>query len=307
MLKNKKTAIIATVIAMLLWGSAIPTIKTTYQELGVGRSDTGAQIFLAGIRFFLAGVLGFIYLKLFNKEKIIREDVDKRYIVILSLIQTFIQYMIYYIALSNTAGVKAAIIQSTNAFMVVLISLILLPNEKVQANTIFAIGLGTLGIVVVNGGFREMGSEFNLMGEGMILLSTFFNALSSVYVRKYGKDQNEFLVTASQFILGSLPLIIIGYIMNKSKLVFTPKAVGLLLYGAFISATAYVIWNSVLKHHRANEMGMYKLFIPIFGSILSIIIMGESFTISLLIGLILVMLGSTTLNMDLENIRNMGR
>ena len=215
--------------------------------------------------------------------------------------------MIYYIALSNTAGVKAAIIQSTNAFMVVLISLILLPNEKVQANTIFAIGLGTLGIVVVNGGFREMGSEFNLMGEGMILLSTFFNALSSVYVRKYGKDQNEFLVTASQFILGSLPLIIIGYIMNKSKLVFTPKAVGLLLYGAFISATAYVIWNSVLKHHRANEMAMYKLFIPIFGSILSIIIMGESFTISLLIGLILVMLGSATLNMDLENIRNMGR
>ena len=29
MLKNKKIAIMATLIAMLLWGSAIPTIKTT--------------------------------------------------------------------------------------------------------------------------------------------------------------------------------------------------------------------------------------------------------------------------------------
>lgn len=132
----------------------------------------------------------------------------------------------------------------------------------------------------------------------MILLSTFFNALSSVYVRKYGKDQNEFLVTASQFILGSLPLIIIGYIMNKNNLVFTPKAVGLLLYGAFISATAYVIWNSVLKYYSVNEMGMYKLFIPIFGSILSVIILGEDFTINLLLGLILVILGSVILNIN---------
>jgi protein of hypothetical function DUF6 transmembrane len=298
MLKNKKMAIIATIIAMLLWGSAIPTIKTTYQELGVGRSDIGAQIFFAGIRFFLAGVLAFIYLKVFNKEKVIRENVDKKYIVILAIIQTFAQYVFYYIALSNTSGVKAAIIQSTNAFMIVLISLIILPSERVHSNTIFAISLGTIGIVVVNGGIREIGSEFNPMGDGMVLLSTFFNSLSSVYIRKYGKDQNEFLVTASQFILGSLPLIIIGYIMNKNNLIFTTKAVGLLLYGAFISATAYVIWNSVLKYHSANEMGMYKLFIPIFGSILSVIILGEDFTINLLLGLILVILGSVILNIN---------
>ena len=161
-----------------------------------------------------------------------------------------------------------------------------------------AIALGTTGIVVVNGGFSRMGSEFNPMGEGMVLLSTFFNALSSVYVRKYGKNQNEFLVTASQFTLGALPLIIIGSIANKNNLVFTPKVIGLLLYGAFISATAYVIWNSVLKYHSANEMGMYKLFIPIFGSILSVIILGENFTRNILLGLILVILGSVILNIN---------
>jgi len=111
MLKNNKIAIIATLIAMLLWGSAIPTIKTTYEELGVGRADTGAQLFIAGIRFFLAGILGFVYLKAFNKEKIVKEDISYKYILVLSLTQTFVQYLIYYIALSNTAGVKAAIIQ----------------------------------------------------------------------------------------------------------------------------------------------------------------------------------------------------
>lgn len=284
-------------------GSAIPTIKTTYQELGIGRADTGAQILIAGIRFFLAGLLGFLYLKLFNKEKIVKEDISYKYIFVLSLTQTFVQYLIYYIALSNTAGVKAAIIQSSNAFMVVLISLVLLPAEKVHPKTIIAIILGTIGIIVVNGGLSGMSSEFNPMGEGLILLSTFFNSLSSVYVRKNGKKQNEYLVTASQFILGSIPLIIIGKILHPQGLAFTGKSILLLIYGAFISATAYVIWNTVLKYQTASEMGMYKLFIPIFGSVLSVIILGEYFTFNLLMGLILVMLGSLVLNTNFTKIR----
>ena len=292
MLKNKKIAIVATLMAMLLWGSAIPTIKTTYQELGI-----------AGIRFFLAGLLGFLYLKLFNKEKIVKEDISYKYIFVLSLTQTFVQYLIYYIALSNTSGVKAAIIQSSNAFMVVLISLVLLPAEKVHPKTIIAIILGTIGIIVVNGGLSGMTTEFNPMGEGLILLSTFFNALSSVYVRKNDKNQNEYLVTASQFILGSIPLIIIGKILHPQALVFTGKSILLLIYGAFISATAYVIWNTVLKYQKASEMGMYKLFIPIFGSILSVIILGEYFTFNLMMGLVLVMLGSLVLNTNFAKFR----
>ena len=308
MLKNKKFAILATIFAMVLWGSAIPTIKTTYMELNVGRSDTGSQILIAGIRFFLAGLLGLIYYKKFSKEKSEKENISLKYIVILSLIQTSIQYMIYYIALSNTQGVKASIIQASNSFIVVILSFFLLPNEKIHPNTILAIILGTLGIVVVNGGFSNMGSEFNPLGEGLILISTTFNALSSIYVRKYGRNQDQFFATAAQFILGSIPLIIIGLIMNDKTLAFTPKSVILLAYGAFISATAYVIWNQVLKIYSANEMGMYKLFIPIFGSVFSVIFLGENFTLNLLIGLILVMLGSVILNLGKkkkvrENIR----
>ena len=308
MLKNKKFAILATIFAMVLWGSAIPTIKTTYMELNIGRSDTGSQILIAGIRFFLAGLLGLVYYKKFSKEKSEKENISFKYIVILSLIQTSIQYMIYYIALSNTQGVKASIIQASNSFIVVILSFFLLPNEKIHPNTILAIILGTLGIVVVNGGFSNMGSEFNPLGEGLILISTTFHALSSIYVRKYGQNQDQFFATAAQFILGSIPLIIIGLIMNDKTLAFTPKSVILLAYGAFISATAYVIWNQVLKIYSANEMGMYKLFIPIFGSVFSVIFLGENFTLNLLIGLILVMLGSVILNVGKkkkvrENIR----
>jgi len=301
--KEKKTAILFTLFAMLLWGSAVPTIKTTYAEMNVSSSDTGAQILIAGIRFFLAGLLGFVYYLIVNKNRVNKKTIDWKYIIILSLIQTFVQYLIYYIGMINTSGIKASIIQAMNSFIVVILSAIMLPSEKINRTTIFAIVLGTFGIVIANGGFGNIGTGFTLLGEGFILIATTFNALSAVYVRKYGANQNEFFVTAAQFVIGSIPLIIIGLIMNKTNIVFTPLAIILLIYGAFISATAYVIWNTVLKYHAAGEMGMYKLFIPIFGSMLSVLILNESFTINLLIGLILVIFGSLILNIDKKYIR----
>lgn len=301
--KEKKTAILFTLFAMLLWGSAVPTIKTTYAEMNVSSSDTGAQILIAGIRFFLAGLLGFVYYLIVNKNRVNKKTIDWKYIIILSLIQTFVQYLIYYIGMINTSGIKASIIQAMNSFIVVILSAIMLPSEKINRTTILAIVLGTFGIVIANGGFGNIGTGFTLLGEGFILIATTFNALSAVYVRKYGANQNEFFVTAAQFVIGSIPLIIIGLMMNKTKLVFTPLAIILLIYGAFISATAYVIWNTVLKYHPAGEMGMYKLFIPIFGSILSVLILNESFTINLLIGLILVIFGSLILNVNKKYIR----
>lgn len=301
--KEKKIAILFTLFAMLLWGSAVPTIKTTYAEMNVSSSDTGAQILIAGIRFFLAGLLGFVYYLTVNKNRVNKKTIDWKYIIILSLIQTFVQYLIYYIGMINTSGIKASIIQAMNSFIVVILSAIMLPSEKINRTTIFAIVLGTFGIVIANGGFGNIGTGFTLLGEGFILIATTFNALSAVYVRKYGANQNEFFVTAAQFVIGSIPLIIIGLIMNKTNIVFTPLAIILLIYGAFISATAYVIWNTVLKYHAAGEMGMYKLFIPIFGSMLSVLILNESFTINLLIGLILVIFGSLILNINKKYIR----
>ncbi len=41
----------------ILWGSAIPVIKTGYQILAVDSADTASQIVFAGIRFALAEIL----------------------------------------------------------------------------------------------------------------------------------------------------------------------------------------------------------------------------------------------------------
>ncbi|WP_044565876.1 DMT family transporter, partial [Anaerococcus provencensis] len=292
MLKNKKNAIIFSIFAMLLWGSAIPLIKSTYLELGILRSETGLKILTAGIRFFMAGIVTLILYRLTGTNKKDYPPINIKFVIILALVQTAIQYIFYYIGLSNTAGVKSAIIQATNAFIVVILSAILLPGDRINPNIIIALILGTAGVFITNTGKSSTGSSISLTGEGFIFIATFFNALASILIRKYGKGQNPFKLTAYQFLIGSGFLIIIGIITAERTIPMTSKGLLMLSYGAFVSAAAFSIWTIVLQYHSANEFGVYKLFIPIFGSILSVIFLGEMFTKRLLIGMILVLAGS---------------
>lgn len=297
--KNKTSAILISLFAMFLWGSAIPMIKTMYIFLNVPIEDTGAKILIAGIRFFFAGVLSLVYMILLNKEKIDKSKINYKFLIVLGIEQITLQYIFYYIGLSNAQGVKASIVQASNALIMVLLSCMLLPFERLTVRKILALFIGTLGIIISN--LKGTGDlAFKINGEGAVLLSTTLNALGSVLVRKYGQDQNSFVISVAQFLIGSIPLCILGYSLHYTPLVFDFKAIVLMLYGSFISATSFTLWYMVLKYHSSGEFGVYKLFVPIFGTITSIIFLSEEFTFRLLIGLVFVIFGSYVLNSKLK-------
>lgn len=295
LLKDKKWAIIFSLFAMLLWGSAIPMIKNIYVYGNI--TDTGGKILVAGIRFFMAGIITFIYFGIFGRDKddkVERKNINLKLIFLLAITQTAIQYMFYYVGLSNTLGTMASVIQASNAFIVVIISVIFIKEEKLTKKKVLALILGSIGVLILNLKGGEI--HFKLTGEGFILLATTFNAISSVLIRKYSRGQNPFILNGGQFVIGSIFLIIIGSLTTESFLSVNPSFLILLIYGSFISATAFSIWTIVLQNHSSSEFGIYKLFIPIFGTILSVIILGESLTINIVIAMAFVLSGALVLN-----------
>ena len=294
--KNKKNAIILSLFAMLLWGSAIPLIKTTYKVMQVPSDDFGLKILIAGVRFFMAGILAIFYHQFFKTKESKFSKLNLKFVIILSLVQTTFQYFFYYIGLSNTHGVKASIIQAFGSFLIVIMAAAFIPGERLNLNKVLAVIIGTAGILVTNLN-GDAGGGISLKGEGFIIIATFFNALATILVRLKGRDQDPFLLTGSQFALGGLVLIFGGIFLKKSAFYLSPLAFIMITYGAFISATAFSLWTIILQYHSAGEFGIYKLFIPIFGTILSIIFLKEKFTFLLFIGLTLVIIGTLVLNM----------
>lgn len=224
-----------------------------------------------------------------------RENVNFKFILIIGLLQTCLQYGFYYIGLSNTLGSLTAVIQSSNAFITVLFSVLLISDEKLTKRKVVALLVGSIGLLITN--LNSQGSfHFKFTGEGFVLIAQTVNALSTVLIRKYGRNLNGFLLTGSQFSLGALPLIIIGALTKTSTVNYDFLLFLMLSYGAFISATAFTTWTFVLQNHSSSEFGIYKLFIPIFGTILSILVLGEELTINIILGLFFVLLGAIILN-----------
>ena len=54
-------------------------------------------------------------------------------IAMLSLFQTIIQYVFFYVGLANTTGVKASIIEGVNVFIAILVASLLFHQEKLTA------------------------------------------------------------------------------------------------------------------------------------------------------------------------------
>ncbi len=295
-MKNKEKAIYLSLFAMFLWGSAIPVVKLTYSELMIGEGDIGNKILLAGIRFFISGLITLMYFVIFDNSIERNNKANWKFILFLGVIQTSVQYIFYYIGLSNTFGINSSIIQASNSFLVCIFSAILIPQDKINSRIIISLIIGTIGIIVTNSSKGQIISMGNFNGDGFIFIATSINALCTILVRKYAADQNAYILNGFQFLFGSILLLLIGFNISEVGLNLSIKGIFLIVYSGFISATAFTIWTLVIQMYSASEFGIYKLFVPIFGSVLSVIFLGENFTVRLAVGLICVLVSSVILN-----------
>lgn len=265
---------ILALISCALWGSAFPSIKIGYELFSIGSGDTYEKILFAGFRFFISSMMIFLFCLASNRNlKVKRRDFHK--LVILGLMQTAIQYTFFYIGLSNTSGTKGSILAATSTFFSVIFAHFFYEEDKLTTKKIIGVILGFIGVTIVNLNTNGIESGFTLTGEGFVITSSLLGALAGIYTKKISKGMDPFIISGYQLFIGSLFLIITGFMGSGSGLVSTFKGYGLLLYLGFISAAAFSIWTILLKYNGVGKVNIYKFTIPIFGVFLSYIFLGE--------------------------------
>ncbi|KAG4096464.1 DUF6-domain-containing protein [Neocallimastix lanati (nom. inval.)] len=171
---------------------------------------------------------------------------------------------------------------------------------------------------------NEVDISFALDGEGVLMLSCVMSSISTIIVKlltakgslfKSLRDNEEkkgekkkpdiIMITGYQMFVGALIIDIIAIIW----LIFSPlkpndnsdekqyKNVSftgylLLIYMSLLSAIAFSIWNTLLRFNNVGKIAFFRFLIPIFGTLLSGIFLGENLLkLENLIALILVCLG----------------
>ncbi len=256
----------------LLWGSAFPGIKIGYELFFVAGSYE--KIMFAGIRFLLAAILIFAF-SLLSKRKLILTKKSLMRLLALGLIQTSLQYILFYIGLSNTSGTKASILSATNTLFSVLLVHFFSSEDRLSLKKILGLILGFSGVIIVNLSGSGLGAGFTFAGDGFIILSSLLGALGGIYTKKLTEELDAFIISGYQLLLGSLFLIGAGFLGGGYQLVFSPTGLALLFYLSLVSALAFSIWSVLLKYNQVSEVTIFKFTIPLFGVLLSYILLGE--------------------------------
>ncbi|MCR5213848.1 MAG: DMT family transporter [Eubacterium sp.] len=292
-------------ICCLLWGSAIPSIKLGYELWNIEGNDTWTIIAFAGIRFFLAGVLVILISSIIKRKFLLPRLKEIKDIFILSLFQTIGQYIFFYLGLAHTSGVNTAVVDSLTTFFAIIMASLVFKMEKLTGRKLLGCALGFTGVLVIN----LSGGEYhiNLLGDLLVAMSALCYGVSSVLIKKYSKEHDTVLFSGYQFMMGGLVMVIVSMFGGQkiiSKTALSPayfdgqayKAVLILLYLSLISSVAYTLWGILLRTNDVSKISIFGFMTPIFGVILSAILLGEGLGLKYLIALLFIGLGIITVN-----------
>ena len=302
-LLTKKTVVLPlTLLCCLLWGSAFPCIKLGYGYSQISSADTYSQIFYAGLRFTLAGIFAVIIGSLVAGRPLLPKKTSLTKVFALSLFQTVLQYTFFYIGLARSTGMKSSVITASNVFLSIIVASLVFRTEKLTVRKISGCIVGFSGVVLINLG--GIGGGFRITGEGFVFLSALSYAFSAALTKRFSAIEDPVMLSGWQFIFGGGFMTAFGVALGGRMPVVNPSGVFMLIYLAIVSAAAFSIWSTLLKHNPVSTVSVFGFMNPVFGVILSFVLLSERSAagpIKVAAALILVAAGIIIVNFPRKN------
>ncbi|WP_318357458.1 DMT family transporter [Enterobacter sp.] len=273
---RKKVAYACATLCCLLWGSSYPAIKNGYEIFEIATDDIPSKIVFAGYRFLFAGLL--LLLFAMAQRKPIARFSPRQYgqLAFLGLTQTSVQYAFFYIGLAFTTGVKGSIMNATGTFFSVLLAHFIYQNDKLSYNKTIGCVLGFAGVMLVNINHSLMDVSFVLMGDGFVVLAAFILSAATLYGKRISQTVDPTVMTGWQLAFGGGVLVVGGYLTGGTLVVHSATAVAILGYLTLLSSIAFALWSVLLKYNRVSMIAPFNFVIPVAGTVLSAIFLGEN-------------------------------
>ena len=200
------------------------------------------------------------------------------------------------IGIAHTNSVVAAILINTNPLMIGLFSPVLI-SEEVHGTSKLALAVGFLGVmlVVLNGHSPiTLLNSYYAWGALLLLLAALASALNKIYSKRLVRAYDGLSVTFFSTIIGAV-LLGIGISLTggfSDVLRFNLREIiSLIAIGIVCTAIPWVVWSSSLKRLDVHVAASFQLLIPIFAAFYSLLFLSESFTLWMMLGLILTSAG----------------
>ena len=256
--------------------------------------DEVSPLLVVSVRwFFVSILLTFLCRKeLFETWKVLKYRL--KWLVIMGLFGFTSFNSFYYIAAHDTIAINLGLVQGTMPAFIIIISRIWL-KEKINIPQLIGVIITFFSVLlVVSSGNLYAFTKLQLnKGDIVMIFACTLYAVYAVGLRKKPKIGALVLLTFFSYVafIGSLPGLF--YETFTSNLVL-PGMKGIIILSIIIifpSFLAQIFFMKGVEKIGPARSGLYTNLVPVFASILAVLLLGELFKLYLLISLILIFLG----------------
>lgn len=198
-----------------------------------------------------------------------------------------------FVGTDRSTAVNGALITSASpVFILVFAALIL--RERLTAIRIFAVILASVGVVVIINPANADFSSVTFTGDVALAAAALTWGLYSVLVRLVSARHDTLLVSTVALMGGlllTLPASVLELQDRPIGAVDGGTILGILYLGVVSTAAAMWMWNRAFALVDASVASLFFFAQPLVGTILGVILLGQTMTEGLWIGSALIILG----------------
>lgn len=268
----------------LLWGSSFLWIK-----LGL-RGFNPTQ--LTFVRLLL-GALVLIPVVLFRRQPIPRQWSAWGHIFVAALVANAIPYLLFAVAEQQIGSNVAGVINATTPLWTLLLGFLIGVDRHVTAPKAAGFGLGFLGVVVMFGPWDTAG-EVASWGGLACLAAALSYAISYLYMGRYltNRGMSPLMLSAGQLTAAALILACVMTVTGREHVTWRVDALaGALVLGILGTGAAYVLNYRLIQDDGPAIASTVTYLLPIVAVILGWAVLQETVTVTVVLGVALVLVG----------------
>lgn len=200
------------------------------------------------------------------------------------------------------SGLSAVLVFTMPIFIGVLAHYIL--KERLNTQKIIGLVLGTSGLIAILWPqLHQIHFNLSLIGQLILILSGFFWALTTIYIKQNFATYDKIKLTVWQLLIGGIVILIGALIIEpvELKVWMNPFNDSILLYIAVIgTGFAFALWNWIVSQVDTFIASISIMCIPLLSLFFGYVFWHESITLNILIGAVFICSGiiSSSLNIN---------
>lgn len=276
-------AVIALIIANLIWGAAAPIFKWSLIST--------PPFTLAFLRFGL----GALFLLPFLKGNFHVDKKDYLNLIILSILGVTVNISFFFLGLQYSESINAPIIGSSGPIFIILFGALFL-KDHIKKRTILGSIVGLIGVlVIVVLPSIEKGLDTSLLGNVFFVLAMFSAVIHTVMIKKIIPGYNPMTIIFWMFAIGTIGFLPM-FFNEIGTIGFLPAIniqviIGIIFGVIFASVLANIFQIWAIKKMPVEDVGLFTYMDPIVAILIAFPLLGEVPTIHFFVGSILVFLG----------------